>query len=94
METTIPLGYYKDLIIQTEIDFKNLKKSFETFKINTSDKKIFSEICQSYSFLLQDISYIEKYKQSIYMFEMPISVKFPKNLNKIKTLLKEVKEFF
>ena len=62
MDRAIPLDYYESLIIQIEIDFNNLKKSFETFKSNTSDETLILKLCQNYSFLLQDIKYIEKIK--------------------------------
>lgn len=93
MNKAIPLDYYESLITQIEIDFNNLKKSFETFKNNTSDKKLFSELCQNYSFLYQDLKYFEKFKENISGLELPVSVRFLKDLEKIRILLEEVKEF-
>jgi hypothetical protein len=90
MESTIPLGYYRDLITQIETDYENLTKAFEKLKKNTNDKKIFSEICQSYFYLLQDIKYIEKYKENISGLEFSISVRFLKDLKDIRILLRDV----
>ena len=92
MNTAIPLGYFASLIMQIEIDFNNLKKSFEMFKKDTTDKKLISELCRNYSFLFQDVKYIEKFKQNISGLELPVSVRFLKDLEEIKILLGEVKE--
>ena len=93
MNRAISLGYYESLIVHTEVDFNNLKESFELLKNNTFDKKLITELYQNYSYLLQDIKYIEKFKQNISEFDVPISVKFLKGLEEIKILLEEVKEF-
>ena len=93
MNRTIPFGYYESLIMQTEIDFNNLKNSFDKFKSNKSDKKLIFELCHSYSYLLQDIKYIEQFKQNISGLELPVSVRFLKDLEEIKSLLGEVKGF-
>ncbi len=93
MDRAIPLGYFESLIMQIEIDFNNLKKSFETFKNNTSDEKLIFELYQNYSFLFQDIKYIEKFKDNISELGMPVSVRFLKDLEEIKVLLGEIKEF-
>ena len=50
MNRAIPIGYYESLLVQIEIDFRNLKESFEDFKNNTYDKKLLQELCQNYSF--------------------------------------------
>ena len=92
MNRAIPFGYYESLIKQIETDFKNLEKSFETFKSNTYDKKLFSELCHNYSFLFQDIKYVEKFKQNISVLSLPVSVRFLKNLNEIKNFLREIRE--
>ena len=49
MNRAIPLGYYESLILQIEIDFKNLKNSFEVLQDNKTDQrngvvKIFMQI--------------------------------------------------
>lgn len=63
------------------------------FKNNTPDKILISELCQNYSFLLQDIKYIERFKQNISGLDLPVSVRFLKDLEGIRILLGEVKEF-
>ena len=50
------------------------------------------ELCKSYSFLFQDIKYIEKLKQNNSKSERSISVKFLNDLEEINVLLKELKE--
>jgi len=92
MNGAIPLGYYESLIVQAEIDFNNLKKSFEKLKTNSNNKKLILELCQDYSFLLQDINYIEKFKQNISGLNLPISVRFLKYLSEIKIVLTQFKE--
>ena len=93
MNRAIPLGYYEDLVTQTENDFKNLKKSFEKFKSNTTDEKLIFELCRNYSFLLQDIKYIKRFKQNISLLELLVSVRFLEDLEEIKVLLEKVKGF-
>jgi hypothetical protein len=93
MNETVLLGYYEDLIVQIESNFKNLKKSFEEFNKNTNDKKLFLELCRNYSFLLQDVKYIEKFKHSISGLEFPISSKLLRDLKEIKIFLRNIKEF-
>lgn len=88
-----PIGYYESLIIQVEADYENLKRSFEKFKSNTPDRKLFSELCQDYSYLLQNIKYVEKFNQNISGLELPISVRFIRNLKETKIFLSKVKEF-
>jgi len=92
MDGAIPFGYYESLMVQTEVDFKNLEKSFEVLKNKTTDKKLILELCQNYSFLLQDIKYIEKFKENIFGLELLVSVRFLKDLEEVKSLLKEVKD--
>ena len=93
MDAVIPFGHYRDLIEQIEIDLKNLKESFEKFKNNTTDKKLLSELWQNYAYLFQDIKYVEKIEMRASGLEKSISVRFLGNLEGIKVLLREVKEF-
>ena len=92
MDRAIPFGYYESLIVQVETDFKNLRESFEIFKNNTIDNRLFSELCQNYSFLFQDIKYVEKFKENISGLELPVSARFLKDLEGIRILLGEVKK--
>ena len=93
MDVAIPIGYCESLIEQIEIDFNNLKKSFDFFKNNTSDKNFISELCRNYSFLFQDIKQIEKFKENISGLEFPISVRLLKDLGEIRILINDVREF-
>ena len=92
MNRAFPLGYYESLIVQTEIDFNKLKKTFEMFKNNTSYKKLILELYQNYSFLLQDIKYIEKFNKNISELELQVSVRFMKILSEAKIFLREIKK--
>lgn len=86
----IPPGYYESLIEQIEIDFKNLKESFEAYKGNPSDGRSFDELCQNYAFLLKDIEYLERMRQNFSGIGLPISGRILKDLRKIEYLLNEV----
>ena len=94
MNRAIPLDYYESLIVQIENDFKNLMESFKAFKNNTTDKKLILELCHNYSFLLQDIKYIVKIKENMSEIDLPVSVRFLKDLEEIRILLGEVRDFF
>lgn len=93
MYRVIQLGYYESLIVQIESDYNNLKKSFKILKSNPSDKQLTLEFCQDYFYLLQNIKYVENFNQNISGLELPISVRFIKDLNEIKILLKDIKAF-
>jgi hypothetical protein len=93
MNAPKPIGYYESLITQIEADYENLKRSFEKLKTNSNNKKLISELCQDYSFLLQDISYIESLNRNFHSIEFPIPVRVLKYLNKNVPILKEIEEF-
>ena len=94
MDKAIFVRNYESLSMQIEIDYNNLKTSFEKFKNNSSDQKLFAELCRNYAFLCQDIKYFEKIKENISRFEKPILMRFLDYLREIKALLKDVKEIF
>ena len=85
---------YESLLMQIEIDYDNLKMSFEKYKKNTSDQKLLSELCQNYAFLFQDIEYFEKLNMIFSGVERQVSGKFLIDLGKIKMFLREIKELF
>jgi len=51
------------------------------------------ELWQNYSFLFQDIKYLEKFMQNISVLDRPVSGRLLKDFEEIKVLLREVKEF-